>query len=333
MTRELESNEANMAFRSFLSYIVFQAEHIRIGLEITFCIFLYYTFRFAFPWDTLNMPSDWVPLGSWFIACGLLVVCDQVILCKPLRLLRKSRYLDIDGAYDHALSYLEKIGPAAQSLIPFPKKRYHLERVRILTHAERFQDAEEELSQAHGAGLTDAEFHLARSLIYKAKHEVDAALSELQAVQQLWTNNPIVVAEQGLIELYERKDYRAAKAAFKRVVAMPNVHYLEGGSFAQIVTGYLHVTRLWTGEAEEALNDLSQIIAELRVVAQYNREYRPFLAALLLERAYYFATHREPNGALRDMRIARGLCAYPPIKRRLGEINDELSWRFSIEPC
>lgn len=329
------SPSPNGRVSDFLSYLVFQAEHVRIGLEITACVFLYYLVYGIVPWNLLNVSPEWISLFSWFIACLALVWCDQVFLCRPLHIFKKARHMDIDGAYESALHVLEKIGPKSKTWIRFPMPKYHLERTRIFAHAERFVEAEEELELAKQAGLNDAEYRLARCIIHKAKDEVDKAVSELKELHNLIGTNPSLLAEEGILLMHQRRDYREARKLLTQALQDPKVYYLERGTLSLIITGYFEVTRLWTGEAEEGLDGLTQAIDQLQAISMYDREYRPYLACLLLERAYYLVTHRQPERGIRDTGLANSLCAYPHIRRRTADVSEELNHRYNIklEPC
>jgi len=319
------------AFAHMLSYLVFQAEHARIGLEISACLVVYFLLQFIFPWGSMGVPSGWSSLACWFTACGLLVAFDQFVLCRPMNALKRARHCDIEGRYEQALALLETIGPRSSSFIRFPKVRYHLERAQILTHAAQFEDVESELTFAKDAGLEQSDYHLARCVYFKAKSDIEAALKELQDAQLILGDNPFLIAEEGLLTLEATKDYREAKKLFKKALDVPNVVHLEGGILAMIISGYFEVTRLWTGQAEEAIEGLTYVINQLKSVSFYNREYRPYLAALVLERAYYYATHTEPDAAVLDVKAANELCAYPPIQRRTEDVKEELDWRYSIK--
>jgi hypothetical protein len=315
----------------FLSYIVFQAEHIRIGLEITLCVLLYLFLQSAFPWSFFNVSSEWSTLFSWIAACGLLVYFDQSILCRPVYSLKKARSSDLAGKYDDALGELEKIAPHGSSLIAIPQNTYHLERARILTHATRFDAVEEELTSAKAAGIRDVDYHLARVEYLKASNNIDEALSELQNAWNLIGENPSVMAEEALLILEYKKDYRQAKSLLKKALGSFTFTTYQNDLSGLIYAGYYEVTRLWTGEAEEGIEGLSIVIDQLNSISTYNPEYRSYLASLLVERAYYLVTHQEPDQAVHDTKRANYLCAYPRIIKRTDEIKEELLGRFHIQ--
>ena len=57
---------------------------------------------------------------------------------------------------------------------------------------------------------------------------------------------------------------------------------------------------------------------------------RPILAFLMLERAYYLATHKEPRAAIVDMKLALTYCTFPPFITRGEDIREELAWRHEL---
>ena len=130
--------------------------------------------------------------------------------------------------------------------------------------------------------------------------------------------------------LEERSDLRAARKLFDRVRRMPPELHPSGDNTRDLAEGYYAACQLWTGEAEEGLQRISHGIERLRGLVRRIDTLRPVLARLCAERSYYFATHREPHGALLDIRIASALCASPQLRGRYEAIREELEWRHQI---
>ncbi len=315
---------------SVLSYLVFQAEHVRIGLEISACVLVSFLFQITLPWTFFGVPMEWTSFASWICGCMMMVLCDRSLFQRPITVFRKARLLDIEGAYDQALRELESIGPRSSSLVSFPLTRYHLERTRFLTHARRFEDAAIELELAKDAGLGKADYHLSRFLLLKEQENVDSALAELAEARAVYGENAVFLGEEALLLIEEKKDYRAARSLLKKALASLKFTNKDASVLHLIITGYLEIARLWTGEAEEALEGLTETIYQAKSLMLSNRDLRPYVSFLLLERAYYYVTHKAPDEAMSDLTLANRLCAYPRIQRRAKEIVEELNWRFNI---
>ena len=136
--------------------------------------------------------------------------------------------------------------------------------------------------------------------------------------------------EEGLLLLEARKDLWSAKRMLKRASEMPEEIHISGERTSILAKAACGATRLWTGEAEDGLVELTMAINRLLPIAGSLDTVRPILAFLLLERSHYLATHKEPDAASRDLRVGLTLCSYPSILKKAAKIQDELSWRHGI---
>lgn len=311
----------------FVSYLAFEGHGTRIGLEFSLCVFLYFLFRTAFV--GIAGTPDAAEVFAWFVACGIVAVIDQLVLCRPVHTYRMACQLDMKGKYQEAIEALSSIAVASGRFVHCPPALYHFRHSRILTNARQFEKAAAELERARTSGLKNEVYYIARSEIAGATGDFESARKELEQAEGL-SAQPSIKFQHALLLLRENKNYQAAKALLEEVAAMENSLHPSGESTQVLALAFREVTRLWTGYAEEAIDGLSDSISTLRTSAIWHVGVRPLLALLYLERAYYYATHKEPNKALIDLAVGRQICSYPMLLTRIGEIEAELAWRHNM---
>ncbi|MCB0325025.1 MAG: hypothetical protein KDD69_15685 [Bdellovibrionales bacterium] len=326
----VERKGVRPALSRALTFLVFEGHGTRVGLELSLCVIGYTVASLAVPWNTLGVPLKWATLISWFGCCFLVILLDQLLLCRSVYTFRRAYLFQLAGAFEKALSTLEEIGPESRTFIPLPASRYHLQRAEVLSHAERFGEAERELHLAELAGAQGEELHIARSRHYRLKGDLAAATEELAAAKAVFGVSAPLRLEEGLLELGRRKDLWAAKRIFQEVMEMPDSPHFAGESTHHLAKAYWNATRLWTGEAEEGLDGISRAIDRLRSAILYVDTLRPVLSQLLLERSHYFATHKEPSAAVLDLKVAMAFCTYPLLASRGETIREELLWRHAV---
>lgn len=317
---------------AFLSRIVFEAPAARVGLELALCATFFIILYAAVPWRAFAEDIRWHPLLSWFSACLLTALVDQVLCSRPLQTLRRARKLALTGNYEGALETLTLVEPAGTAFLRCPTSVYCFHRAEILIQAGRTEEAREELTQARSAGMPDYLFHLSRCKLFRSEGRFDEATRELDEACINAPKNPLVVLERGLTLLEQRQDFRSARDEFDRVLEMPPVLHPSGESTHELALAFGSVARLRTGQAEEGLENLSRAIARIRSAAGFSLSLRPTLAWLYMERAFYFATHREPDAAVHDLRLAVSICRYPQIALRAADVGEELACRYQIKP-
>ena len=318
------------ALPKFLTYLVFEGHGLRVGLELSSCVIAYTIVSLSVPWQALGIPLKWSTLISWFGCCFLIILFDQAVLCRSVYIFRKSYLLGLSGAYERAIMLLEKIGPASNRLIKLPLGIYHLQRAELFICSESFPQAETELTFAELAGASPEQIHIARSKFYRAKGNFLTASAELQAAEVRCGQTPALLLEQGVLLLEQRSDNWTAKQIFRKVMELPEAPMIAGESSYELGKAFWNVTRLSTGEAEDGLEDLYRSVDRLRSSVPYVDTLRPVLAQILLERAHYFATHREPTGAMIDLKVALTLCTYPTLMRRAEQVKEELRYRHNL---
>ncbi len=318
------------SFLHFLTYLVFEGHGLRVGLELSFCVVSYLVTSTLVPWQAWGVPLKWSTLISWFGCCFAIVLFDQIVLCHSVHTLRRAYLLSLAGAYEKALVLLEKIGPRGSAWIRMPQPLYHLHRAEMLTNAESFRQAESELQLAQLADVNHEQLALAKSRYQRMRFNFDEAKRELNHAIVLAGETPVLLMETALVLLEEGEDLWKAKSLFRKIMDMPDEPHFLGESTHQLAKAYWNVTRLRTGEAEEGLEELGRSVSRLRSAIVYVDTLRPVLAQILLERAHYYATHREPSAAVMDFRLALLLCSYPNLRSRAEKIKSELEYRYQV---
>lgn len=315
-----------------LSTLAFKAFGLRIGIEIFLCIAIHITmFAIAAAFVTPQV-LPWINLNLWFLACIVVAVTDHIIIAKPVITFRRTWAEELKERYDSALSLLESVGPSSLGWVRCPESLYFIRRAQILTHAGKTEDAAADLVLAELAGTPQLQIALARAELKKQVGDKIGAHKELVSASEQLGKNGALQLEEALLVFEERKNPREAKRAFESVLKLPPVFHPVGESTHNLARGFLEASRLWTGEAEEALEGLNEAIGNLQAAAIFIESLRPMFASLLLERAYYHTTHKEPTQALLDLNGASFLCAFPAVKRRAEEVREEYAYRFKVEP-
>ncbi len=313
--------------RNVLTYLTFQGHGLRIGMELSICVVLYSCLQPTLITLIPTARPEALSLFAWFSACFLVALADQVYLIKPLRTYQHICELELLGQYLPALALLERISPNSNCPIPCPRPLYHFRRAQILSHAGCYAESAAELATAYHAGLSTVDYYVGRADILKNQGELVRARTELSLAEQLLGRNPILKLEDAIITYSERK-HPAARKKLEEVLALPSVPYTHGETTGAVALGYWEASRLWTGEAEEGLEGLSVAIVNLKIAADYIESLRPVVASLLLERAYYLVTHKEPIAALSDTNLALSLCQHPELKKRSEDVREEHASRY-----
>ena len=326
----IATQEKRSSLALFLTYLVFEAHGLRIGLELSLCVITYTFVNIMVPWVDLGIPLKWSTLISWFGSCFTIIALDQFLLCRSVYTYRKSYLLGLAGAYEKALQQLERIGPQSSTLIRLPISLYHFHRAEVFTQSEDFQKAEAELILAELGQARPEQLRIKRSRYFRAKGDFLQAKVELDTAIELLGQTSILLLEQGWLELDERRDMWAAKRLFKRVLALPDAPHFAGDTCHCLAKALLSIAMLSTGEAEDGIEQLTKAIERFRGAVIYVDTLRPVLARLLLERALYFSTHKEPTNAVVDLKIGLSLCSYGTLNRLGDKIKLELLDRHSV---
>lgn len=320
--------------RTFLTYLSFNSQALRIGLEIGFCFSIFIIFQLNFPWSVVGISNEWSSLFSWLISCFCVILLDSFVLSRSVNIFRKAYQLFLVGAYQKSLLQLEKVSPYNNTVFCCPIIYYHLLRAEILMLSEEFLLAEKEIKYAENHKAPKEQLLALRTKFFKSLSPESSnisALKFLQSARETHGETAVICLEEGLLLLESHQDLWKAKKQFKKIAEEMNeeTHY-SGQKTKELALAGLAATKLWTGEAEDGLNNLNRAIDKLRANALYLDTLRPILALLYLERSHYFATHKEPTPACFDLRMALALCSHPNIRKKAIQIQEELSNRFQM---
>lgn len=318
-----------------LSRLAFEWPGLRIGLELSILVTFHAIFlQVALVTGLMSPSNHWVPLMLWFASCVFALFFDQFVLCKPVFIFRRAYHVALSGGWDEALHLLSSISPESNALIHCPSGVYHLRRAEILTEAGMLRSAERELQLAEASGTSSENVSVLKSRLLRLETDngLSRAQEELQSAATKTGETALLCLEQGLLLLEARKDLWSAKRILKRASEMPEEIHISGERTSLLARAACAATRLWTGEAEDGLLELSAAINRLLPIAGSLDTIRPILALLLLERSHYLATHKEPEAAAKDLRVGLTLCSYPSMMKKAAVIQEELSWRHGVRP-
>ncbi len=330
--------QENQTLSILLSRLAFEWPGLRIGMELSFLVLVHAAcLELSVLFGLINETNRWIPLFLWFVSCLVALFVDQFIICRPVFIFRRAYHLALSGGWDEALQLLESISPTSGAKIFCPANVYHIRRAEILIEAGMTRIAERELQLAELAGTSPENLSVLKSrlLRFQTDDGLSRAQEELKSTATKTGETAMLCLEEGFMLLEARKDMWSAKRILKRASEMPEEIHLCGERTSLIARAGCAVARLWTGEAEDGLVELSHAINRLLPLAGSLDTVRPILAFLLLERSHYLATHREPEAAAKDLRVGLTLCSYPSILKKAALVREELSWRhgLSVEPA
>lgn len=326
-----DAAQARSSRREFLGYLAFEGLGSRIGIELSIAV-TFYTFALhLLPWDAWGTRSDLRGLISWFGSCIVIMAIDHRLFYRPAEIFRLVCQLDCRGAYESAMRLLNQLSPYGNSPVPCPKWIFHLKRSEILSHLGRPDLCEEELHAAKEAGAPALQLALASTGMLRSSGCFEKAAEALATARGIHGDSSLMTLEEALLVFDQHAEPRKARKLFEKVLTMPNQLHYSGETTRVIARGFLDATRLWTGEAEEALAGLSDAIRSAELAAASIESLNPMLASLMLERSLYLATHQEPQPAVQDLKRAVSICSHPAVKKRALEIKDELEWRYHLK--
>lgn len=313
-----------------LGYIVFEGHSLRIGLELTACVLGYLAMQSLVPWEVIGMDAQWASVYSWFVCCLVVVIIDLGLLCRNAHVFRRAYLLGLHKDFAKAAELIEGIGPNSNRWVRLPRSLYHLYRAEL---AARSGDsmrlgAELELAQEHG---------IARDRLLLQKLQILRAIGEVQSCNQLIEEIGEELGESSelLVEkvrtiVSQRGSWSEAKKLARRAKKLKDQAHCCGETSHRLASAYEAVAMLWSGEAEEGLEQLSIEIEQLRRSMLYVDTLRPIFSQLLLERSLYLATHKEPTPAVYDYTLSSALCSQMEFAELSSRIRQELEDRYSI---
>lgn len=310
---------------SFLSYIVFEAPEIRIGLEITATVFLFSIATNILQINGAVGLSNSTNLLVWLTCCLTVAGVDQFFLCKPLFTFSKALEKDLEGDHEQALNTLELIKPNSSAYINCTPILYHLTKARFLGNVGRICEAEKELTMARICGAEQEEIYLVRSDILYGNGNFDGANCDLEHATSSLGETSRVLLLKALIALRSRSGAFEAKQMLNKVLSLPNTMHQSGASTHLLALSYLDICNLWTGRAEAGLDGLDLSIKQLLKLIPRLQSLKPIISFLLVERAYYHATHNNKKQAQKDLNQAIKLCRHKAIIRKAKLVESEIS--------
>ena len=319
------------ALKSFAGYLAFDGLGARIGLELSISVILYSAAITFLPLESMGIRRDWHGLIAWFGSCFVVMLFDHFLFSRPAAIFRLVCQLDCRGAYEGAIRLLNQLSPYSSAPVPCPKWIFHLNRSEILSHFGRPDLSEIELEAAEESGAPPLHLVLASIGLIRSRGDFEVAASALESARAVHGDLALLKLEEALLVFEQHSEPRQARRLFERVLSMPNQLHFSGETTRVLARGYLAATRLWTGEAEEALAGLSDSIRSVEAAASIIESLNPILATLMLERSFYLATHQEPHPAVQDLKRAIALCAHPAQQKRALEIKEELEWRYQLK--
>jgi hypothetical protein len=316
------------ARESVYGVLLFEHPGLRIGLEFMACLTVFAAFNLISPWSGLGLPHDYHRFASWSAACLLLAAADHFLIYRPLALYQQAMVHELKGEYEEALRLIEAIGPSSASVFRLPLRMYHLFRTRVFLHGGFYTKAQDELHSAAKSGISPSQVAALQTEMLSSQGLFKAADESLTLMQQFAGQSAAMVFEHAWILFQGPGEWRSKKDAFVSCLGLPDERHCSGMSVAALARGYAAICQLWTGEAEAGLAQLERLLPLFDMHCRHHGEARPFLARLYLERAYYRATHREPEGAVSDLGKASGMCGYPQHRQRTHEVTEELHRRY-----
>lgn len=329
-TPELVTSDDNTrSLATFLSNLAFTNHGFRLGLMCSGLVLLHSLLFVTIPWEFLQIETSWQAFISWFAACTSIALLDRLFISNAVFDYRRSFLLMLRGEFDHALQLLERISPYTTSkLIHCPPLLFNLQRTFISLQAGALIEAQYCLERAKNAGL-DASRHDALLMqIFSKQQDMEAVEALYKQLQEENKANALIELEFGLTLAAQRNNWRESKKAFVAALAKPKEVHFSGLETTTLATAFLAVCNLWTGRAEEGLDELSISLLNISSSLFGNEGMRPITALLLLERSLYFVTHQEPDLAIRDLRNGLSLCQFSQHRKLANEVVEELSWRF-----
>ncbi|MCC6953266.1 MAG: hypothetical protein IT290_04040, partial [Deltaproteobacteria bacterium] len=318
--------ETSPALNQFLSYLVFSSHSARFAVELICCLGIFAVLQEALPFVMTS--ADWTSLTAWFIACLSVSLVDHFMLIPPFAKFREACGEDAMGHHERAVELLDSIGPSSGHRVALPEERYQLTRAVFELHAGNAATAREALEKAREAGLSGLSYMIYRLRISRLTEGQKSVAEELRVARTLYPQSGTLAIEEALGLVETRTEFRKGMKIFGEAIALADETHPFGVSTRSLARAFNEVCRLWSGYAEDAIEKLSDEISVLAALCATNELARPLLSQLFLERAYYFATHAEPENARKDLRVGEILCRHSFPKSLATKVRGELAWRY-----
>ncbi len=326
MSEKSKAN-SNNGLRNFLSYLAFEGHSIRIGLLLSSCIFFFNLLAILF--STLGLSSGGGQLLAWFLSCGAIAIIDQALFGSSGKILKETYKLEQNGNYKEAEELLKTISPDSSSSVPCPAYLYHSRMAEIAISGANYSLASSSIDKLEN----DQEFTTTKQLLtlklLEAEKGPELAREHLESLD---STDPLIKFEKALLLLKSKAPRPEITKALDAVMQEEEFLHPCGIYLHSLANAYREANRLWTGHAEEAIEELGICILVLQRSATICPGVKEHLANLYVERAYYLATHAEPSKAQMDLSIAKAFSHFKYVAQRITECEEELLWRYDIEP-
>ena len=180
----------------FFGFLALDGHMIRLGLEITFCIFLFNILSGIFKALAPSGPN-W-EIAAWFaswIATGLI---DYCFFGTASRIYKETFTLQQAGETEKAELLLNSISPSSNSSITCPKKLYYRRLGEIRIAGGKFEKAQEAIEELSSNGGDSKSAELLKIKLIEAENGEEDCLSYL-AESGEHQEDPLLLMEQGVL--------------------------------------------------------------------------------------------------------------------------------------
>jgi len=325
---EEKNNKSSLA--EFFGYLALDGHAVRLGLELTFCIFLFNFLSIVFK-SLAGTDQNW-EVAAWFAAWISTGLIDYCFFGTANRIYQETFKLQREGKPEEAELLLNSISPESDSSIKCPQSLYYRRLSEIRISGEQYDAAGEAINCLKLQKESSSLVKLLTSRLIEAQDGPEKALEFINQSTEEDRSSSLTLFEEAVLMLKSEANRWETRSRFDGILESEDYIHPSGFSAHSLAAGYREVCRLWTGHAEEAIEELGLHISLLQrgiLTEPYLREH---LANLYIERAYYLTTHGEPWKALQDTAIAKALSSSKYVTERLEACEEEMLWRYEISP-
>ncbi len=331
----MEDKNNQSSISEFFGYLALEGHGVRLGLELTFCIFLFNFLSIIF--KGLGGPGQNWEIAAWFAAWISTGIIDYFFFGTASRIYRETFKLQREGEAEQAENLLKSLAPESGAAITCPQSLYYRRLSEIRITGEKFRAAEEAIDCLKIQKENTQLVNLLTSRLIEAQDGPEKALEFLNSnnsdnEEEASSSTDLTKFEEAVLMLKSGANRWETRAKFDEILETENYIHPSGSSAHSLASAYREVCRLWTGHAEDAIEELGMHIAIIQRGAIGEPYLREHLANLYVERAYYLTTHSEPWKAKLDTAIAKALSSSRYVLERLEACEEEMLWRYEISP-
>ncbi len=331
----MENKNNKNSISEFFGYLALEGHGVRLGLELTFCIFLFNFLSIIFK-GIGGAEQNW-EIAAWFAAWISTGIIDYFFFGTASRIYQATFKLQREGHTEQAENLLKSIAPDSGSSIACPQALYYRRLSEIRITGEKFRAAEEAIDCLKLQKENSQLVNLLTSRLIEAQDGPEKALEFISSNnsedgEDTSSSSDLTKFEEAVLMLKSGANRWETRAKFDEILETENYIHPSGSSAHSLASAYREICRLWTGHAEDAIEELGMHIAILQRGAIGEPYLREHLANLYVERAYYLTTHSEPWKAKQDTAIAKALSSSRYVSERLEACEEEMLWRYEISP-